>query len=1069
MTHEDVMHSHDHEHEHGDDHGDTHGQDQAQNGEIKYWRSVDFRERTPEYVNAARDEFKPGDSEVTGLQRREMLKLMGASMALAGAGVACRRPEETIMPYTHAPENVIPGLPNFFATARASTFGASGLLVESHENRPTKIEGNPEHPVSLGAASSQDQASVLELYDPDRSKVVLTKARGGQSPTTWMEWDTFAQNNFKQFAASKGQGLFVVYPGHGCPTQDRILREMKAQMPMTQIFAYDPMQEVNTAKGAELAFGSGARVLNNFANAKVILTVHADPLMKGASWLKNARGFGAGRKLSSAQEAANMNRLYSVEAEYSVTGTNADHRVRLPVGQGGDFLVALSKALGQNQIVLPESLKSQIANKQGAAGNEKVIKALAKDLAANKGRSLIVVGESQEPWVHALGHALNVALGSNGQTTQVVKAQATIADGESFDGLTKLAQALNAGQVKSLVVLDVNLAYATPGSLQMKAALEKAQTLIHAGSYVDETGKLAQWHIPLSHFLEAWGDATAWDGHASIQQPLIAPLHDTRSVIEILAQIQSGLVKKGYELVQATWRTTAGPLAADKPWRAAVHDGIIANTAFPSIPANVNAGAIAEAVSKASAVKTPTLDNVEVLFDFDHRILDGRLANIGWMQELPDPITKLTWDNALLVSPSLAKQMGLKSRVKERYYVGDVVTLTVNGASLDVPTFVVPGLAEFTVIATLGFGRTDAGKIGSNVGYDAYALWPKSGARVAQGAQLKRTSKTFDLASTQEQFAMNADTIQEVSTLSLMNRDPARVATIDGYKADPKYAENKGLTKSLMHKEGEPARTAPLQVVEPWTYNGNKWGMVIDLTSCIGCNACVTACQSENNIPVVGKTQVMRSRAMHWIRIDRYFTGDVNEPVAIAQPVPCMHCENAPCEPVCPVAATAHDKEGINAMSYNRCVGTRYCGNNCPYKVRRFNYLDFSHSGNLYVDPEDKERSRLLRMQANPDVTIRYRGVMEKCTYCVQRVQEAKIQATRNKEDPNALKDGAVTPACAQTCPTQAITFGNLNDKESRVSKLKLIDRNYDMLNELNVRPRTSYLGKLRNPNPELV
>lgn len=1055
------MHSHDHSHEHGDDHEENHGN----NGEIKYWRSIEYKERTPEYIASTKEEFRAGDSEVTGLQRREMLKLMGASIALAGTGVACRRPEEKILPYAHAPEDLIPGVANYFATAKASVFGATGLVVESHENRPTKIEGNKEHPASLGSASSQDQACVLELYDPDRSTSPMKRnERASFEKSTWLAWDEFAAAHAKRNLASQGQGFAIVYPGHGCPTTERLLTEMKAQLPQMQVFAFDPMTEVNTAKGAELAFGPNARVLNEFDKAKVILTVHADPLMKGPAALRNARGFGKGRTVESARISMQMNRLYCVEAEYSVTGTNADHRHRLSVSKGGEFLLALAKELS-SQIAIPETLKVQILAKATAKLDDKFIKGLAKDLAGNTSSSLVVVGESQEPWVHALGHAINEGLSNIGQTVQVVKAKGLV--GESgFDGLAKLNQALEKKQISTLAVLDVNLAYATPGALRFNEVLKKADMLIHAGSYFDETAKFAHWHLPLSHFLESWGDATAWDGTVSIQQPLIDPLYQTRSIVEILASLQTGTHTKGYEVVQATWRGNLGLLASDKSWRKSVHDGIVAQTAY--VNANntkSDAERITDAIKGVASSSDPTIDNLELLLSFDHRVLDGRLANLGWMQELPDPITKLTWDNALLLSPSLAKKMGLKSGVKDRFYVADVVNLTVNGVSIEVPSFVVPGLAEFTIIAAFGFGRTDAGSLGNNVGYNAYPLWPANGSRVIQNVKLSRTTKTYDLASTQEQFAMNGETIQEISMLSLQNRDPARVSDVSAYQADPNYTDKKAVKDSLKGKDG-----LPLQMTTPpWEYKGNKWGMVIDLTSCTGCNACVTACQSENNIPVVGKTQVMRSRAMHWIRIDRYFTGDVNEPMAIAQPIPCMHCENAPCEPVCPVAATAHDKEGLNAMTYNRCVGTRYCGNNCPYKVRKFNYLDFSHSGNLYVDEESKKRSRTLSMQMNPDVTVRYRGVMEKCTYCVQRIQEAKILATRNQKDPNALKDGSVTPACAQTCPTQAITFGNLNDEDSLVNKRKAVDRNYDLLDELNVRPRTSYLGKLRNPNPELV
>jgi len=634
------------------------------------------------------------------------------------------------------------------------------------------------------------------------------------------------------------------------------------------------------------------------------------------------------------------------------------------------------------------------------------------------------------------------------------------------NGLGALQKDLSSGAVDTLVLLDVNLAYAASGRFDFEQLLPKAKHIVHVGLYDDESARLAEWHLPLAHFLEAWDDARAYDGTASIVQPLIAPLHDGRSVIEMLAAIESGARKKGHDLVQETWRAS-GALSSEKAWRKALHDGVVAGSAFAASSAKSSdvAGAIAKLSKKTNA--QPSTDKVEVIFANDYTVLDGRYASLSWMKELPDPITKMAWDNALHVGPKLAKELGIKSRVNKRLYEADLVDLTVDGKTLQLPTFVMPGLADYSVVAFLGYGRRNAGIIGSSIGVDVYPLLPADGSRVAQGGVLSRTGETVNLATTQEQFAMNGDSIQEIDVLSLQRRDPARDTNAADYQRDPGYVKKKGLPGNLLKMQPN-GKTLPLQVTKSWEYEGNKWGMVIDLTSCIGCNSCVTACQSENNIPIVGREQVMRSRMMHWIRVDRYFTGDVQNPTSVAQPVGCMHCENAPCEPVCPVAATAHDKEGLNVMAYNRCIGTRYCANNCPYKVRKFNYFDFSHSGNVYVDPVNKERSQLLRMQANPDVTIRYRGVMEKCTYCTQRIQEAKMDARRKGENPESLADGKVTPACAQSCPTQAITFGNLNDPNSRVSILKEVDRKYDLLEELNTRPRTSYLAKVRNPNPEL-
>ncbi|MEI6791267.1 MAG: 4Fe-4S dicluster domain-containing protein, partial [Myxococcaceae bacterium] len=759
---------------------------------------------------------------------------------------------------------------------------------------------------------------------------------------------------------------------------------------------------------------AGTRVLYRFEKAKVILSVQADPLQV----ISQARGFAAGRKIYKAEEAKGMNRLYAVEAAYSLTGTNADHRLPISAASTPQFLRALAHELFPTQFAFV------------AFENRKFIKALAKDLSQNKGQALIVVGENQPAEAHALGHYLNHALAGQGKVFNVI--EAPVAQTKNAADLVK---ALNQNQIQTLVMMGVNPVYSTPSKLGLADALKKASLLIHVGLYEDESAQHAHWHLSQSHFLESWGDARALDGTASLIQPMIAPLHNSRSDLEILAQIVGLESRKGLDLVKTSWAS----IDFDK----ALHDGVLADSAYavvskvPSLPSFSN--------SKSNS-------GLEILFNLDNKILDGRFANLSWMQELADPVTKLTWGNAILVSQALSKELGINSRVKDRVYEADVVSVSLEGQSVEAPAFVMPGLADKSVIVSLGYGRENAGIIGTGVGVNFFKILPVSGLLTAQNVQIAKVGRIEKLASTQEQFAMNGDAIQEVSVLSLDKRDPAKLRTAQEFA------------------EGAKIEKHPLaQMTDAWKYAGNKWGMVIDLSSCTGCNACVTACQSENNIPVVGKEQVMRSRALQWIRVDRYFTGDVNNPQSIAQPVPCMHCENAPCEPVCPVAATSHDTEGLNVMTYNRCVGTRYCGNNCPYKVRRFNYLDYSNSGNIYINPLDKERNVLLQMQKNPDVTVRYRGVMEKCTYCTQRIQEAKISAKRDQEDSNHLPDGAVTPACAQTCPTKAITFGNLNDNQSRVSILKQSDRNYDLLAELNTRPRTSYLAKLRNPNLELV
>lgn len=1055
----------------------THEHPHQKDEKLTYWRSVDNLHRTETYIKSIESEFEGGQqSEISGLQRRSMLKLMGASMAFAGMGVACRRPEAKILPYTKQPEDIVPGKPNYYATVIADGLDAVGVLVESHEGRPTKIEGNPDHHGSLGKADMAMQASVLELYDPDRSVTPTQAFKGQRMPSNWIEWDMFAEEHFAKLAERDGEGLYFLTTRTPSPTHLRLEKELKKRFAKAVFFAYDPLALDNTQAGAALAFGRPARVHYHLEQAQVILTLQADPLMTGPEHLLHASGFAERRRVYDTSDVSKMNRLYAVEAACTVTGSNADHRFRLSAAQTGDFLRALARELfGVLGLTLPvcckdggikAALLDQVAS--APAFDKKFIAALAKDLKANMGHSVIIVGENQAPAVHALAHVINMALGGEGSTFSLTEPSMVVCTERSADQCRDLVKSLNDGKVDTLVMLDVNPAYNAPGALGFAKALAKAKTSIHVGLYEDETGRVASWHLPMAHFLETWSDAVSYKGVASIGQPLIAPLHAGRSTLEVLAQIAGIADRKPHALVQTTWRQGSGVLAAEKTWRKALHEGVIPGSLSAKVASpKVDTPAVVKALSSLAG-KAPTAQALEVVVMPSYTLRDGRLANLSWLQEMPDPVTKIVWANAMWIGPAFAKKIGLTSGLDKRKYMGELVELSANGVTLQMPAYVVPGLPDYSVTLVLGYGRTASGVVGNGVGVDVYPMLPADGAKVFQGATLKRLNTRQAVPTTQEQFAMNGEVLQETNVLSMQGRDPATLMTTQEYVRHPNAASAKNdLKPDLMQKQG--SELEPIQMTKSWEYTGNKWGMLIDLASCIGCNACVTACVAENNIPVVGPEQVMRGRMLHWLRVDSYKVGPVEEPRTILQPVPCMHCENAPCESVCPVAATTHDKEGLNVMTYNRCVGTRYCGNNCPYKVRRFNYFDFSNSGDIYVAPEKKERRKLLQMQYNPDVTVRYRGVMEKCTYCTQRIQEAKIEALRQKQDPNALPDGAVTPACAQTCPTQAIVFGNLNDPTSKVSKLKQGNRNYTMLNELNVRPRTSYLSRLFNPNPELV
>ncbi len=1045
---------------------------------ITYWRSIDNRRRTEEYVKSIEDEFAPDLTDITAMDRRSMLKVMGASIALSGLGVACRRPEEKILPYVKEPEGFTPGIAKFFATAQPGPFGASGILVESHEGRPTKIEGNPSHPESLGKASILNQAASLELYDPDRSRYPTTVRAGDRLPAEWSEWDSFAAAHFLDLKNKEGEGFVIVSDTDLSPSFLRLKAEVLNRFPKAKFFVHDPMRQINSERAAALAFGENKRVRYHFGEAKIIASIFADPFALGPDTIRHLKGYGDKRGIYSPLDTNKMNRVYAIEADHSLTGINADNRLKLPVGLAKTFVEALAYELhATHGLNIDPSIKgakslSNIVNRpipiKGI--DKKFLFVLARDLALHKGKALVVGGDHLGPEILAMIHLINLALLGADKVFDVLDindaaAQKHLAEGQ----ITALRDELKTGKVSTLLMLGVNPVYNAPGRLDFTSQLKKVPVSIHAGLYADETAALSTWHLPLTHFLEHFSDTRAHDGTISIIQPLIQPLHGARSALEILAQVAGQGPAKTLSIVKDTFSTYAKALDSEKAFNKAIHDGVVAGSAFPR--ASMSLGAEKTFTSFAAlSSRAPNKDNLELILSFDRKVLDGRYANHSWLQELPEPVTKMSWDNALLMSPLAAREYGIKSGVKKNAYVADIVKLSVNNQAVELPVFVVPGLNDYSLVAALGYGRKAAGAIGNDVGVDLYPLLSDYSQLVFHGVKIERTLRTHRIATTQEQFAMNGDVVQEAEVLSLQSRDPARVTTLAEYAKKPFAAKQKGMTQSLLVKEPGKDEKVPLQITDAWDYTkGNQWGMVIDLAKCTGCNACIVACQSENNIPVVGKEQVIRGRIMHWLRVDRYFVGDVHAPQAISQPVPCQHCENAPCEPVCPVAATSHDHEGLNAMTYNRCIGTRYCANNCPYKVRRFNYFDFSNTGNLHVEAETALRQKTIELQRNPDVTVRYRGVMEKCTFCTQRIQEAKMAARREGRDQDNLSDGAVISACAQTCPSEAITFGNINDPKSRVSALKKIDRNYTLLDILNARPRNSYLSKLRNPHPDLV
>jgi MoCo/4Fe-4S cofactor protein with predicted Tat translocation signal len=997
-----------------------------------YWRSLEQLEERPESRAFVEREFPEGASELPeGVTRRDMIMLLGASLSLAGLA-GCRRPVEEIVPYVTAPEEIVPGVPRYYATTMPFRRSAYGLIVESHEGRPTKVEGNPSHPSTVGASSARVQASVLGLYDPDRSQSVTLQ--GAQK--SWKDFATAWGPLSEAHAADGGASLAVLSESFASPTLARLASELRARYPKVQWATYDAVSDESRVAGLRSATGRDVDLMLRLDRASVILALDADPLLTDPEMIRHTRGFAAGRRAGASGGA--MNRLYAVEGVYSLTGAMADHRLRLESRQIAAFLAMLAARLAP-----PEAGAASLAGAAVPGVDPRWIDALAKDLLANRGTGLIVAWERQPAAVHAAVCALNTYLGNTGKTVSYYETKDAALP--SASSLASLVSAMNAGAIKTLVVLGGNPVFDAPADLDFASAMAKVPQSIALGHTVDETSVKATWHVPRAHYLESWGDARAVGGTLSVVQPLILPLFGGRTAVEVLGLMAGGQDRPGYDIVKETWKPILGEAEFDKKWNRVLHDGFLAGSELSEVVPDITAQPFAE-LARAIAVRPR--EGLEVVFLDSPSLHDGRFANDGWLQELPDPLTKLTWDNPALVSPKTAEALGLASE--------DVVRIDYAGRSIELPVWLLPGMTDGVVALTLGYGRSRAGRIGSGVGFDAFTVRSSKAPGFDSGVTLTKLARTYPLSATQQHGSMEGRPIVRESTLTALRSKPAAGAerAESSHAGDsPRAATEGGVPGARGVFEEEPHH---FSLWKEHAYDqGHQWGMTIDLNACIGCNACMVACQSENNVPVVGKIQVAKGREMHWIRVDRYFSGEPSgSPEIVFQPVPCMQCEDAPCEQVCPVAATVHDGQGLNVMVYNRCIGTRYCSNNCPYKVRRFNFFNFT-----------KHTPDILKLAMNPDVTVRARGVMEKCTYCTQRINRVKIDARLAGRE---LRDGDVKTACQQACPASAIEFGDLRDQSSRVVKAKADPRNYALLAELNTKPRTTYLAKVRNPNPEL-
>ncbi|MHC4891838.1 MAG: TAT-variant-translocated molybdopterin oxidoreductase [Planctomycetota bacterium] len=1079
---------------------------QSPTRQTRYWRSLDELERTEEFREFAAREFPEGADSIDGVDRRRFLQLMGASTALAGAS-SCRWEKTEILPFVERPEGRVPGVPVHYATAMELGGAAQALLVTSYEGRPIKVEGNPDAGTSKGAATTQAQATILELYDPDRSQVVLSNGE----ESSWEAFDAWMGEELTRLDAVRGSGLAVLAEASASPTVLRLMGAINRRFPDARLVQYDAAQRENERAGARLAYGRPVRTHYRLDGAKVIASFDSDLLDSHPEQLRHSRGFADGRK----PEAGEMNRLYAVESRFSTTGSLADHRLPVRSESVGVVLAALEAALVAKGLAVPASWGTASTVPAGsltdAERTQKFVAALADDLYEHQGQCLVAVGPQQSPEVHALAHRVNTILGAVGKT--VLLTDDPLGERSvGFDALAGLTADMRDGKVGTLIVIGGNPAYAAPADVDFAGALSGVESLVRLGLYEDETSLGAKWHLPMAHFFESWGDARAWDGTVCLTQPLIRPLYDGRSPIEMLADVAGETYAESGELVRATAAD-----ADEKAWRRQLHDGFDEGSRFAAItPAG---RAIPEPNFSATAVQAgmPAEDQLELLLYPDPKLIDGRFANSGWLQELPEFMTKLTWDNAALIGPATAKALGIRNE--------DLVTLTIGGRELVCAAYIMPGQAAGSVALALGYGRTEAGHVGGltsadvpTVGFNSYRLLSSAG-YAQSGLSVKRAGGSYRLASTQDHH--------QIDPTGAAERE-ARIDELVRHQTVAQYEEHPDAMQEPLLGVHYPKLQSLWKEFE---YDGNKWGMSIDLSTCTGCNACVVACQSENNIPVVGKEQVLNNREMHWIRIDRYFeTGVVDEveytgghhgddhggghgddhgddhasvgtpnlatqaaglvglaeddhgdeghadgehgtpprphgildeenPRVHRQPVGCIQCEMAPCEQVCPVAATVHSDEGLNAMVYNRCIGTRYCSNNCPVKVRRFNFFN-------YHKDLKKEENAVKKLSFNPEVTVRARGVMEKCTYCVQRIEKVKIEA-RNAKRP--IADGEIVTACQQTCPADAIAFGDLNDPESRVKRDHDLSRSYDLLAYLNIKPRTAYLARITNPNPALV
>lgn len=1061
----------------------------------RYWRSLDDLADTPAFREWAEREFPQGASEIDGVNRRHFMKIMAASFGLAGFGLAgCRQPKHLILPYARQPENIIPGSPQFYSSSRPTPWENVPVIVETHSARPTKIEGNPSYTATGGATDVFTQASVLDLYDPARARF----SRRGRTRLRESEVRDLLADYANRLGETRGKGFAVLAEPSASPTRRRLVAGLRRKYPEMVWAEYEAIDVRAGERAAAKYYAGPVRTYLRLEKARRVLTLDADFLGKDPNAIAYTRAFSQARRVDAPEDGEKMVRLYSAEADFSLTGAMADHRLRVSPREFGRFLVTFAEALIEAGAPAgPLRTITAVAGDRFTDGDHELgwIKACADDLWAARGQSLLAVGPSAPEDVQMMALIINEVLGAPGNTLDLLQ----LPEETAATPVHELAEAMDAGHVKTLFIIGGNPSFDLPGDLSWSVLQAKVAEVVRYGYWDDETSLTAGVHLAAAHYLESWGDGETFDGTLVPVQPMIEPLVPCFSEIELLARLGGLEQTDPYVQVKETFAQRSGAAGVDAAFNHFLAVGVLPESGYSTLRGGISPRA-ANALSAVTLPGAAGFDDLDVQFKASFHVADGRFANNGWMMECPDPMTKLTWDNAFLIGPKLAKQLeesdgvdifpGLTvmnrtgqlvrntARFRRGAQVAPVAQLVVNGVELTGPVTVVPGLADYTVIIPLGFGREVVGPVGRGTGFNAFPAVSSSQGLRASGARLRLTAEDYRMANVQEHWSMEGREILREGSVEEFAENPGFVSKMGMESHSPPiFGKDKHMP---LHEKVRKIPRGGSAYETPEFTDPHQWGMSIDLNVCTGCNACVVACQSENNIPIVGKDQVMRGREMHWIRLDRYFSAatyaaeEVPEDVQVSfQGMACVHCELAPCETVCPVNATVHDEQGLNVMAYNRCVGTRYCANNCPYKVRRFNFFDWNKRevGKFYLGPLGPDGpEETIKMQKNPDVSVRMRGVMEKCTYCVQRIQQGRMnqKVKAGASDNIMIPDGTVKTACQQVCPAGAIVFGNVADPESEVNRAKNSPRDYAVLGYLNVRPRTTYLAKLRNPNPEI-